>query len=83
MLTEAVQSLILQFVRRQVLVLTVLRQVCPDIVMRSRGEGTPEELAALTQRAFRRRSLGMIGMWGGWNYRIHGSGCCCTSSNKP
>ena len=74
-ITEAVQSLIEQFVRRQVLVLTLMRKIRPDIVMYCRNEGSFEEYQALHKK-FHRNS--QLGVWDDWNYFIHGNGCRLT-----
>lgn len=63
---------------RQRLVLAVMREVRPDIVMRTRNEGDPKLRAELTQKLCRTPQSGYWGEENEWKYFIHGIGCRLT-----
>ena len=84
-LRSSLISLLEEYVRRQSLVLKALRDLRPDIVMRSRNEGTPEERAQLTKVHYQTPQSGYWGDKNEWQYFVHGIGCRLihTSTQEP
>jgi hypothetical protein len=79
-LPAAIHILIERFTKRQSIVLDAMRDLRPDIVMRTFGEGSPELLRDLTLKFMRKPQTGYWGEGNKWEYYVHGGGCRLTST---
>ena len=66
---------IVKYIYRQKIVLSAMRDIRPDLVMRTRGEGIPKDHKKITRDYIRSSQLGFWGKENEWEYFIHGIGC--------